>query len=1689
MSGDEASDARQGSSPVGRGGTGAYIEGELGAFYLLALLAGIEPRGLPGSRILRVRFQGVELGYTLDDLIVHGVSNSGETILEIQSKRTITFSRQDPVFKDVCTQIAGSSGHGIPEERHQLAVATQRTSKAISGPYQDVLQWARTASGGTEFFRRLAARGVAGAEMRRFGETFRANLVEAGIADDNDTIWEFFRRFQIMEFDFESGAPLARTYALLTARHVLAPEDGSQAESLWANLIQVSLDRARTGAAIERDELRGLLVDRGFHFTGDRDFSAARARLAEMSRQALSEIGNAIAGVRLSRQLAVQALDQALDQHRFVEIRGGPGVGKSAVLRQLAERISRESHVLVLDPVGTPGGGWAAYSQLLGVAATLREFLTDLAASGGGVLFIDSLEMFTAAARRRTVNDLLREVAAIEGFSVVATARLDFGVDGDNWLASDALLALGPAQTVTVGELDDAEVETLHAQAPELRALLAPGHAAADIARNLYRLSRLLKVPSSTAIRTEAALADDWWRTADHAGTPDRRAVQRLIADLADATLAGGDDIESRDDTAARTHLLRSQTLAEPRRDHLRFYHDVLRDWAVGMRIHEDHAAISRLDLTVPVSAKIARGIEFAGRFSLELAQDDNKWLELLVALSPVQSHSSWRRQALLAIVRSELAPALLQRCSSSLLMNDGELLIELCTVITVVETASPADLAREMSGDVAALAASFPKSMRIAVTASSARLLSWCAAHSADIPIQTVGAILRLVQTFLPLFSIGSALGSAVASMLFGWLRQLDERDAEVVIPGNNTAFSHEDRRRIIGDLRMMSLLLSAYAPEQAKAYLRALTRENNSYTVKEIRPLSASISRVAPQELANLIEASLIEDANRRGSGRDRDCALSFADSDYLPPSPAQPPFLDLLGSAPSVGLSLVRRLVDEAVAFHYGRRNPGANGLTVFLDRGPRFFPWQETYFWSRGQAREYSAASALMALEAWGHDRIQAGDSLKAVVTDILGPDGGCAAYLLVAVDLLLSHWPASRELLVPFVGCPELLATERGRASRDNLKGFVMGTEPAGRVRIADLQSKPSRGIALENCLPMYLRDDAASGRLRELLQAAVARLENYNEHADFGDPAFMGAYALNVLDNNNWIEAEGRREYRSPVAEAEHLARLRHIQDGNLRCSVNEARIQLATNDATRGSAELAREAAEFAAGELPDGTDSDVLRSRSTRLAATAMLVARDGDEALLGRYQEWIRQVVITTLAQDDDRSYRSGASIMYNRQALAVLALVHLWRRLGQKSDRDCLVAATTRRDCCVVLALSVALDIVEEVEPRLLKAALRVALKASRWRWNRWDEDEAEKNVYEQAEDERLAVAAELAWLDGGPEPKWPAFPDEEPLIRRMPQLHARLIQGADSQARPEPVATIHVDSQAAGLWLGLLTNRTLPAWCSEIVTAYAGWSAKMNGLGQPPEAEVDREPTDWNENFYILVANDLMEAAAERFDEQLRLVEQLPDRSFGNVSETLIHAADVWYFNSTSRSHERPVELRRRLVTRTIKLRRWSHAPRPGALSVDNDTGGVIAKLLMNTHNPFGGTRSYLVPTVLDRVDPILDTLQPMLPGGPTQFVALCTMNTLLVAPRTRHISFVLSAAEAWLNRLPTDTGMWVDLGIGRKIVEWFVSSMAEQPSLCGRAHPMRSRIDALIGRLISLGVPGAYDLEELIRRA
>jgi hypothetical protein len=55
----------------------SQFEGQVGAHYLLTMLVGGEPRGLPGTAIDRVEFQRAAEGRPLDDVIIHSHDTHG----------------------------------------------------------------------------------------------------------------------------------------------------------------------------------------------------------------------------------------------------------------------------------------------------------------------------------------------------------------------------------------------------------------------------------------------------------------------------------------------------------------------------------------------------------------------------------------------------------------------------------------------------------------------------------------------------------------------------------------------------------------------------------------------------------------------------------------------------------------------------------------------------------------------------------------------------------------------------------------------------------------------------------------------------------------------------------------------------------------------------------------------------------------------------------------------------------------------------------------------------------------------------------------------------------------------------------------------------------------------------------------------------------------------------------------------------------------------------------------------------------------------------------------------------------------------------------------------------------------------------------------------------------------------------
>ena len=413
----------------------------------------------------------------------------------------------------------------------------------------------------------------------------------------------------------------------------------------------------------------------------------------KLRNNALADIDDTVGGAVLLRHERLAEIRAAFDTGRYVEIRGNSGVGKSGLLKHLARQVSAESRLIVLSPVRTTPRGWSHMRAVIEFDGTAPELLADLAQSGGAILFIDNLNRF-AEDERLTVIDLVRAASTVPGVSVVATARAGLDDDETSWLPTDALQRLVRANPITIGELSDAEISQLRHAAPQLAPLLADGHPAQQVARNLFRLSRLATRGAADSQRTEIDMARQWWETADG---PDngRRERARVVRAVADGALAGTGTVNVDDlPPAAVDALVQTESLRDFGSDRVAFRHDVLAEWAVSCLL-SDLGVFDRLPLQRPAPAMLARGVELAARFAIERSPDSIAWQQLLERVSREGVHGSWRRAALLALVRSEAAAVVLLRASELLLANHARLLRELIRTVQAVDVRPASQLVR----------------------------------------------------------------------------------------------------------------------------------------------------------------------------------------------------------------------------------------------------------------------------------------------------------------------------------------------------------------------------------------------------------------------------------------------------------------------------------------------------------------------------------------------------------------------------------------------------------------------------------------------------------------------------------------------------------------------------------------------------------------------------------------------------------------------------------------------------------------------------------------------------------------------------------------------------------------------------------------------------------------------------------
>lgn len=648
-------------SPELAGGEGFTFEGDVVAFYLVALLAEAYAPGVDDRTVIRVSVQQRDFGEPLDDVIVDFEDTAKNPArLSLQVKRTLTISKADTNtdFRDIirdCWHTLAKSDFRHGTDRYGTAVGTVSTTKERA--LKTLCDWARESLTTVHFDARFDQEGNASKDLKAVKNDVVSVLNDVnGKLCTNVEVHRFLAHFVLIQFDLLREGATDPPDAINRIRDCLATDDVGKAPLVWSRVVQLA--RASAGKSGQFDRARLVhFISPIARLRGATSFRFNLDKLTEIATSYAYLIPDDVGGARLNRALLLENLETKLSCARVVQIRGLPGSGKSVLVRRAVQQALDHGPVLFLKAEQLEGTSWISYANAQGLLTTkLDQFLLEIGAVGTPIVFIDAIDRIEKE-HQPIILDVIRaiiESPLLDNWRIVASLR-DNGIDVlRNWLGN--YLDVLKVETLDVGQLSDEDAEILAEAKPHLRPLLFGSDQVQGIVRRPFFANVLnqscVADPTSAAFapQTEIDLIENWWRRGGYNETGQSTIErQRTLIDLARVRARQLSQPIGLSQLTALAHIdnLRVDGILQNSRDGIsvRFAHDIFFEWAFFHLLADRSTQWMEEIKACGEPPAVARVVELASQWEYTKGND---WPKYLTQTERTDLRSQWQRAWLL---------------------------------------------------------------------------------------------------------------------------------------------------------------------------------------------------------------------------------------------------------------------------------------------------------------------------------------------------------------------------------------------------------------------------------------------------------------------------------------------------------------------------------------------------------------------------------------------------------------------------------------------------------------------------------------------------------------------------------------------------------------------------------------------------------------------------------------------------------------------------------------------------------------------------------------------------------------------------------------------------------------------------------------------------------------------------------
>ncbi|GHU07580.1 hypothetical protein FACS1894151_02110 [Spirochaetia bacterium] len=403
-----------------KGGGGTSFEQYVQTAFVTSMLIRCDIPGIPIAEISEVAFQTTNRGYETDDLLITANSSIGQHRILIQIKTNLTFSQDDTTFKEIIGAFWKDYNNVeiFDKSKDKLMVIKSGLNKSERNHLKPLFNWARTHSTETDFFSEVNRI----KEKKNVLENFRVTLKKLKQDITDVETWQFIKCLDVLDYDFTNENSVDEVNFLNLIKLSKNSQTTANEKEIWDSILAYVTKLNKDGGSINYQNINSVILNY-FDKSNISTYFLAVNKLLKDSKLVIQPLKNNIDDFCLPRNDQKQNIVESINSNQITIITGKPGVGKSAIVKDILTEYYNNSNFLAFRADQFNAPHISTVFSNTGLDISIIDIFSCMALFPHKFIVIDSLEKLLEGDPDSAFKQLLCAIEEYPGIKIIATTR------------------------------------------------------------------------------------------------------------------------------------------------------------------------------------------------------------------------------------------------------------------------------------------------------------------------------------------------------------------------------------------------------------------------------------------------------------------------------------------------------------------------------------------------------------------------------------------------------------------------------------------------------------------------------------------------------------------------------------------------------------------------------------------------------------------------------------------------------------------------------------------------------------------------------------------------------------------------------------------------------------------------------------------------------------------------------------------------------------------------------------------------------------------------------------------------------------------------------------------------------------------------------------------------------------------